>query len=280
MGAKRRTTLRANTLKTNAAEVQRFFHGRAVKHGRVRWCRDAFVLAELRERDAQGWELYESGKIYLQSLSSMIPALVLDPRPGERVLDMAAAPGSKTTQMAALMENRGYILANELDPVRAERLAYNVRLLGCEVADIKIGRGEKLGADHAESFDRILLDAPCSGEGRFLVVEPGTFRYWSRRTVADSVKLQKKLLASGERCLRIGGVLVYSTCTLNPEENEKLVQWALENLSLEVEKIPLSIPGSYAGLTRGLDPTIGKALRILPSEDMEGFFVCRLRKKV
>ena len=279
MGAPRRTTLRVNTIRSNAAELMAFFRGKAVKHHRVPWYPDAFVLSDSSERNAQEWEPYREGKIYLQSLSSMIPALVLEPRPGERILDVAAAPGSKTTQMAAMMENRGSIFANELDRVRSERLAYNVRLQGCGIVEIRVGRGERLGGEMPDSFDRVLLDVPCSGEGRFIVFEPATSRPWSPRVVAECVRLQKKLLASGVRAARPGGVLVYSTCTLNLEENEKLVQWALESFSLVVEKVPVSIPGSYAGMARGLDPGIAKALRIFPDQDREGFFVCRLRKK-
>jgi 16S rRNA (cytosine1407-C5)-methyltransferase len=208
----------------------------------------------------------------------MVPALVLGPRPGEKILDIAAAPGSKTTQMAALMENCGAILANDIDPVRAERLAYNLRLQGCLIAEVRVGRGEKLGEQLHESFDRVLVDVPCSGEGRFVVFEPGTSRFWSTKKVTECVRLQRRLLSSGTNALKPAGILVYSTCTLNLDENERVVQWALENLPLEVENLPLRIEGTYKGMSRGLDSRISKALRIFPDEQKEGFFVCRLRK--
>ena len=278
MGTCRVTTLRVNTLRFDAAGLMRFFQHAAVKHRRVPWYPDAFALTELDERDAEAWDVYRDGRIYLQSLSSMIPALALGPRPGERVLDIAAAPGSKTTQMAAMMENRGLILANDADPVRAQRLAYNVRLQGCSIVEIRVGRGEKLGEEMPESFDRVLLDVPCSGEGRFLVFVPSSSRAWSTKTITECLRLQKRLLASGVRALRPGGVLVYSTCTLNREENEKMVQWALETLPVEVERIPLPVPGTYAGMARGLDPGVARALRIFPDAEREGFFVCRMRK--
>ena len=278
MGAHRRTTLRVNTLRSGAAAILGFFRERAVKHERVRWYPDAFVLRDLRERDVETWEAYREGQVYLQSLSSMVPAIALGPLPGERILDIAAAPGSKTTQMAAFMENRGTILANDVDSIRAQRLSYNVRLQGCGIVEVRVGRGEKVGDELPESFDRVLVDAPCSGEGRFVVFEPGTSRSWSAKTVAECMRLQRRLLASGARALKPGGVLVYSTCTLNLEENERMVQWALESLHLEVEKLPLAIPGTYAGMARGLDPRISKALRIFPDAQREGFFVCRMRK--
>jgi NOL1/NOP2/sun family putative RNA methylase len=279
MGGRRRTTLRANTLRCSAEALMRFFRDNAVKYRRVPWYPDAFVLAELREREAESWDMYQQGRIYLQNLSSMIPALALGPLPGERVLDIAAAPGSKTTQMAALMANSGSILANDTDAIRAERLAYNVRMQGCSIVEVRVGRGEKVGGIASESFDRVLLDVPCSGEGRFVVFEPATSRGWSKKVVTDSVRLQKKLVASGVRALKPGGVLVYSTCTLNLDENERLVQWALESFPLEVERVPLRIAGAYAGMTRGLGPCLAMALRVFPDSEREGFFVCRMRKK-
>jgi 16S rRNA C967 or C1407 C5-methylase (RsmB/RsmF family) len=177
--------------------------------------------------------------------------------------------------MAALMAGRGAIVANELDPVRAERLAFNVRLQGCPIVEVRRGRGERLGAELPGAFDRVLLDVPCSGEGRFLVHEPATFRAWSPRRVARCARLQRRLLASGAQAARPGGVLVYSTCTLNEEENESTVRWALEQLPLELEAVPLSLPGALPGL-QGLE----QALRILPDRDHEGFFVCRMRRRM
>jgi 16S rRNA (cytosine1407-C5)-methyltransferase len=280
MGAARATTLRVNTLKGDARSLIRFFHEAAVKHRRVLWYPDAFVLVNARERDAEGWEAYREGRIYLQSLSSMAPALVLDPRPGESVLDMAAAPGSKTTQMAALMGNRGFILANELSAVRAEKLRHNLELQGCRIAELRVGRGERLGEAEPGRFDRVLLDAPCSGEGRFTTARPSTYRSWSPRLVAQCARLQRRLIASAVAAARPGGVLVYSTCTLNAQENEGVIQWALESLPLEVEQSPLRLPGAIPGLADGLSPSLRLALRILPDREHEGFFLCRLRKSL
>jgi 16S rRNA (cytosine1407-C5)-methyltransferase len=174
MGTRRSTTFRANTLKTPATDVVRFLHDHHVIYRRPPWSTEAFALAELDERDVERWDRYADGRVYVQGFSSMIPALALGPRPGERVLDLAAAPGSKTTQMAALMGDRGAILAVEPDQVRLERLAYNVRLQGCTIVELRRGWGEKIGAELPETFDRVLLDAPCSGEGRFTAAEPGT----------------------------------------------------------------------------------------------------------
>lgn len=272
MCVRRPTTLRVNTLRSEPREFARFLLEHGLKHRRIPWYQHAFVLPDLRERDVRAWDWYREGRIYLQSLSSMIPVLALAPRPGERILDIAAAPGGKTTQMAALMENQGCILAVELNAVRAERLRHNVALQGCRIVEVRTGRGERIGDEMPERFDRVLLDAPCSGEGRFSVGEPATSRSWSRRLVADRSRLQLKLLASGCKALRPGGVLVYSTCTLNLEENEKVIEAALEFLALKTEKVPVTLPGTWSGVG------VPNTLRVFPDSDREGFFICRLRK--
>ena len=278
MGQGRRTTLRVNTLKETAGGLLRFFRETAVKHQRVSWYPDAFVLRDLRERDVEAWDAYREGRIYLQSLSSMIPVLALEPKPGERILDVAAAPGSKTTQMAALMTGQGSIVANDVDAIRAQRLEYNVRLQGCANVTVRVGRGEKLGEELPQQFDRVLLDVPCSGEGRFVVFEPSTTRAWSPRLVTECARFQRRLLVSAAKTLKPGGVLVYSTCTLNLDENERMIAWALHCLPLEVDTLPIHIPGSWQGITRGTDPALSRALRIFPDTDREGFFICRMRK--
>jgi NOL1/NOP2/sun family putative RNA methylase len=275
MGEPRSTTFRANTLKTDGAEVVRYLHDRHIKYRRPPWSAEAFALAELDERDVQRWDLYAEGRIYVQGFSSMLPVLALAPRPGDRVLDLAAAPGSKTTQMAALMGNRGDILAVEPDAVRLERLSYNVRLQGCTIVELRRGWGEKIGAEVPGAFDRVLLDAPCSGEGRFTASQPATWRSWSRKTVTESIRLQRRLMASAVKALKPGGVLVYSTCTINTEENEAIVEGALAAGGISVEPIPLRVPGALPGLNG-----IPGALRILPDRDHEGFFVCRLKKRM
>ena len=272
MCARRPTSLRVNSLRSDPREFVRFLRERGVKHRRIPWYADAFVLPDLRERDVRTWDWYREGRIYLQGLSSMIPALALAPRPGERILDLAAAPGSKTTQMAALMENRGSILAIELNAVRAERLRYNVTLQGCRIVEVRTGRGERIGDEMSESFDAVLLDSPCSGEGRFVVGEPATSRSWSPRLVADRARLQRKLLASGFKALRPGGVLVYSTCTLNVDENERIVEQAMRLFALTTERVPVSVPGTWSGVG------VSNALRIFPDAEREGFFICRMRK--
>ena len=222
----RYTTLRVNTIKYNIQDLMKYFKEENIKFERVFWYNDALILKNVKEKDVQKLDIYEKGYIYLQSLPSMIPPIVLKPNEGEKVLDLTAAPGSKTTQIAALMNNKGYILANELDKIRCERLKYNVNTQGSTIIDVVNGRGELLGREHENYFDKVLLDAPCSGEGRFDASSAITYKNWSERTVRDLAKLQKKLFKSAYTALKQGGVMVYSTCTLNKEENEMVLQWA------------------------------------------------------
>lgn len=271
-------TLRVNTLKYNIQDLMRLFREKNIKFERVPYYSDSLIIKNAREKDIQKLDIYEKGYVYFQSLSSMVPPLVLNPKPGEKVLDMTSAPGSKTTQMACMMKNEGSILANELDKIRCERLKYNVQLQGASIVDVANGRGEKLGDNYEEEFDKVLLDAPCSGEGRFVATNPMTYRGWSKKTVNDLVKLQKKLLTSGFKALKSGGTLVYSTCTINKDENEFILDWALKNFDVKLESIDIEIKDSISGFNEGLDKTINRSIKILPSKVMEGFFVSKFIK--
>ncbi|CDF57801.1 RsmB/NOP family class I SAM-dependent RNA methyltransferase [Thermobrachium celere] len=275
----RYTTLRVNTIKYDINSLMEYFKKENIKFDRVPWYKDALIIKNADEKDLEKLDVYKNGYIYIQSLPSMIPPLVLDPKQGEKILDMTAAPGSKTTQMAAMMNNEGYILANELDKIRCERLKYNVELQGAKIVEVINGRGEQLGEKYKEEFDRVLLDAPCSGEGRFNINDVKSYRFWSVKEVNRLSNLQKKLLVSAFKALKKGGILVYSTCTLNKKENEEVVNWALNNLDLEIMDIDLKINGAIQAFSEGFNKSISKAIRVLPSKELEGFFVCKFKKK-
>ena len=274
----RYVTLRVNTLKYDIQELMRYFKEKNIKFERVPWYKDALIIKNSNEKQIMKLEIYEKGFIYFQSLSSMIPPLVLNPKPGEKVLDLTAAPGSKTTEIAALMNNKGFVLANELDKIRCERLKYNIEKQGAKIITVNNGRGEKLGEFHKEEFDKVLLDTPCSGEGRFIVNSIATYRDWSPKVVRDLSKLQKKLFKSAYTALKPNGIMVYSTCTLNKEENEYILNWALDNLNVKLLDIELNIKNAEKAFVDDVDKSISKAIRILPSKDMEGFFVAKLKK--
>lgn len=276
MSGERNTTLRVNTLKSDIYEIMNMLKENAIKFDRVPWYNDALVIKNANEKELQKLDIYEEGKIYLQSLSSMVPPIVLKPKPGEKVLDLTAAPGSKTTQIAAMMQNSGYILANELDALRCERLKFNVEKQGAKIIEINNGRGESIGKKYEEYFDKVLLDAPCSGEGRFLANDPKTYRSWSVKTVKELSKLQKKLLKSAYQAVKKGGEIVYSTCTLNKEENENILKWTIEELNIKLLDINLNIKNSIEISENNAD--LKKTIRILPSKETEGFFIARLKK--
>lgn len=275
---KRYTTLRVNTLKYNIQDLMRYFKDINIKFERILWYKDALIIKNANEKEIQKLEIYQKGYIYLQSLSSMVPPLVLDPKEGENILDLTAAPGSKTTQIAALMNGKGHILANELDKLRCERLKYNVNSQGAEIVEVVNGRGEKIGENYKEQFDKVLLDTPCSGEGRFTIYNVQSYKTWSTKIVNDLAKMQKKLFKSAYDALKPNGTLVYSTCTLNKEENEYILDWALKNLNVKLVDINTEIKSAIPAFNDGLDKTINKAIRILPSKQMEGFFVAKLIK--
>lgn len=280
---RRRVTLRANTLKTTIDEVLSELAREGAKCQRVSWYKDALIVTNKREQDIEPLQIYAEGKIYLQSLSSMIPPLVLSPQPGEVILDIAAAPGSKTTQIAALMQNKGKIVAAEIDRVRAERLMFNLDRQGVRIAEVRIRDGVAVADELPESFDRVLVDAPCSGEGLFMAGQPDTYRPWSKQACKRSMISQRRLLDAAARALKPGGTMVYSTCTLNPYENELMIEEFLRrNREFAVLPIHLEVQGWSPALEevdgRRLPPELGHTRRVFPSELMEGFYVALLRK--
>ena len=245
MSEERYTTFRVNYLKSNEVEVEDELVKNGLEFEKVRITEsnfnfNAYVIYNKNEKDLSKLKIYEDGKIYVQSISSMIPPIILRPEPGERVLDMAAAPGSKTTQMAAMMNNEGYILANEIDKFRCEKLKYNVEKQGASIVHIINKDGTQLN-NSAKSFDKILVDAPCSGEGRFIVSNKKTYQHWSLKMQKELVEIQKKLLSNAINLCKINGTILYSTCALSLAENEKVIDWAINNFNIEIEKININI---------------------------------------
>ena len=281
LNGERNTTIRVNTIKTNVQEIMRILKENNIKFERVMWYKDGLILKNVNEKQINSLKIYEDGLIYLQSLSSMIPPLALNPKEGEKILDLTAAPGGKTTEIAALMNNKGYILANEIDKIRCERLKYNIEKQGTSIIEVNNGKGEKLGELNKEKFDKVLLDAPCSGEGTFLANSPKTYISWSLKTVNDLAKLQKKLFKSAYEALKPNGTMIYSTCTLNIEEDEKIVDWAIKNLNLKIIDINLNIDekNKLPINIKDLDESISKTIKIMPSKNMEGFYIAKLQKR-
>lgn len=285
----RSTTFRINTLKGKKEQILEKLQQDGFKIERVPWYKEAFILKSKTQRELTGLDLYNNGEIYLQSLASMVPPLVLKPEPGEKVLDLTAAPGSKTSQIAALMGKQGELVANDSNEIRFSKLKYNMEILGVAGNDflkLSLENGVTLAQKYPEYFDKILLDAPCSAEARFIDGEPGTYGYWKEKKVKEMASLQRQLLSSAWKALKPGGILVYSTCTFSPEENELQVTKFLEKVSeveildidsLDLKKMPIIQNWREQKINKEV---IKKALRIMPTKDIEGFFVVRMKKKV
>lgn len=252
---------------------------------RVPWLEGAFMLRQGTLRELQATGLDGEGAIYVQGLSSMAVPLVLDPKPGEKILDLAAAPGSKTTQMALMLRGQGEITANDNNRSRFFRLVHQVRLQGLGHIKPVLFPGEVFGRRFPDHYDRVLLDAPCSSEGRFRAGVPSTFRYWKPAKIREMARKQKNLLVSAIRAVRPGGVLVYSTCTFAPEENEAVLDWALDKFGnlIEIEQPVMPFDRWTEGLAgwgkQTFDPRVARARRILPGADFRAFFIARIRKK-
>ena len=281
----RPTSFRANTLKNNPAEVLTELKKAGLPVEPVEWWSTAMTLTDIHTRQLVH-PLYVAGAVYVQGLSSMIPALILDPKPEESVLDLTAAPGSKTTQMAAMMENTGQIIANELSPVRIFKLQANLRQQGVTNTVVRRMPGQYLWRKFPEYFDKSLVDVPCSMEGRIQLDDPDTFSDWSVKKIKTLSARQQHLLRSAVSATKVGGTIVYSTCTMAPEENEAVIDWLLEREAGKIELEKVTWPGLEDVLQPGMtewqgkkfSPEVAKTARIAPSETMEGFFVAKIRK--
>lgn len=270
--ANRRTTLRVNTLKSDAATVCAQLRDAGIEYETAPWSEDALILGAAREDDIRALPLYERGEVYVQNLSSMLPPLVLCAQPEENVLDMAAAPGGKTTQIAALTGGRAMITACERSAPRAQRLRFNLERQGAPRVTVMNMDARQL--DDLFRFDRILLDAPCSGSGTLSPQGIGRARF-SADLLARTVKTQRALLAKALKLLRPGCETVYSTCSLLEEENERVVLEAVRGGAAEL--VPVD-SARFDGLP--LLPTKAEGtLLVCPDELYEGFFVAKLRKR-
>ncbi|WP_132511964.1 16S rRNA (cytosine(1407)-C(5))-methyltransferase RsmF [Raoultella ornithinolytica] len=273
-----RRSIRVNTLKTSVADFLQLVAPYGWQLTPVPWCAEGFWIEREDEESLPLGSTAEhlSGLFYIQEASSMLPvaALFADGDMPQRVMDVAAAPGSKTTQIAARMGNKGGILANEYSASRVKVLHANISRCGISNVALTHFDGRVFGAALPESFDAILLDAPCSGEG-VVRKDPEALKNWSPESNQQIAATQRELIDSAFHALQPGGTLVYSTCTLNREENEDVVQWLLARYPQAVETLPLGslFPQASEALTaEGF-------LHVFPQiYDCEGFFVARLRK--
>ena len=279
--ARRPVTLRANRLLATRDEVAEALDSAGIAYEGVPWYQDAFVLdPNVRERAIWELPIYEQGKVYLQSLSSMLPPLLMGLQDGGRldVLDMCAAPGGKTTQMAALGGGNVHITACELNAGRADKLEHNLAKQGAR--NVTVMRCDARKLDDFFRFDRILLDAPCSGSGTLSISDPRMPGRFTSALVENSRLRQRALLAKALKLLKPGGKLLYSTCSILPQENQNVIANALvlaRRAGLGgFEMRPLQLAGMDA--IPQLPCSMPEALCVCPDARYEGFFVALIER--
>ena len=281
----RPTCFRINPLRGEEAVVRRELEQAGFDLRPISWAPAAYRVEGGQRRALTESSAFAEGRLYIQNPSSMLAPLVLDPVPGETVLDLAAAPGGKTLQMAAMMQNRGRISAVEPVKGRFFRLQANLQRHGVTMVRSYRMDGRAVGRKVPGRFDRVLLDAPCSSEARFRTADPASWAHWSPKKVKESARKQGRLLESAFHSLKPGGRLLYCTCSFAPEENEQVVDGLLRRhgteLRLEPVRLPVDnwIPGLTRWQGRRWDPALARAVRGIPDGEMDGFFLCLLRRR-
>lgn len=266
------TTLRVNTIKANLSEIEEELTKNNINYKTVNWYNDALIILNSNEIDVRKLSIYEEGKIYLQNLSSMLPPLVVQPKEKESILDMAAAPGGKTTELVCLSNNKALITAVEKDKIRSDRLKYNLNKQGASKVTVLVEDASKL--DDFFRFDKILLDAPCSGSGTIDLDNYMTYKNFNRELINKSIQRQKSLLNKASKIIKSGGEIIYSTCSILKEENENIISTILnngefviepidENLFIDIPKLPVTIKGTVC---------------VCPNELYEGFYIAKIKK--
>ena len=256
----RKSTLRINTLKIKKEEVLEILDKENIKYQFVSWYDCALIVDDIDK--IRNLDIYKNGEVYVQSLSSMIPPIILNPF-NEKILDMAASPGGKTTEIYNLSKGSSMITAVEKNPIRAEKLKYNLNKQGVQ-ATVLVSDASKL--DEFFRFDKILLDAPCSGSGT------NKLEHFNEKLLYNCVDTQKKLLLKALQILKVNHTMVYSTCSILYEENEKQLEDLIKKGIIEI----IDIDG-FDDIPR-LPSKIKGTLCVCPTDLYEGFFVAHIRR--
>ena len=280
--AKKNSTFRINYLKTDSIALKRLLANQKIKYKELSFPKGAFLL-KIPLKEFQKSDIYRDGLVMLQNLSSMLPVLCLTPQNKDKILDLCAAPGVKTTQIFCLAPE-AEIVAIEKIRTRYYKILANLKIQGVESVKVMLMDSIWVRKKFPEHFDKILADVPCSTEGRFLIHNSKSFKYWKQKKVKEMVHKQKKLLHSAFFALKEGGTLVYSTCTFSPEENEGVIDWFISKFKEKVEILPLEFPlnnvkdGLLQWQGKKFSSSLGLTKRIIPDDLMEGFFIAKLKK--
>ena len=280
----RRSSIRVNRLTERApAQILEDVRRRGFEVEPIPWCPDAYFFFGAKH-ELGATELFQRGYVYIQNASSLVPVLALDPRPGDAILDVSAAPGGKAAHIASVVGGEAELWLNDAIKSRLVRLREVVKTFRVEPARITSFPGQYVDKFVDRRFDRILLDAQCTGEGRVDLRRPNALQFWSTKRINEYSRLQQRMLMASFKLLEPGGVLVYSTCTIAPEENEAPVSHLLEHRpEARLEPIGVEVPEARPALRswseRRFHPEIEQAVRVEPTEFMESFFVARIRKR-
>ena len=263
----RLTTLRVNTLKSNKDFIINYFNENKIEY-KLSEIDNSFIILNKTAKDLYEIDIVKNGLVYLQSLSSMLPAIYLDAKENEDILDMAAAPGGKTTLIAALTNNKAHITAVEIDKIRCDRLKYNILKQGASSVFVLNTDAKRL--DDYFSFNKILLDAPCSGSGTIYLNGKSKLKI-SKELVNNSAKLQAELLKKSLKILKPDSYMIYSTCSILKEENENVLNKILPLYNCEIVELDSKdLPT--------LPSTIKGVITVMPNELYEGFFIAKIHK--
>ena len=265
-------SLRVNTLKTTVDKVCEELRKNNIEFEKVSWSDVALVIENATEEDLRKLSIYEEGNIYMQSLSSMLPPVIMGPKENTDILDMTAAPGGKTTQIAALTNNNANITACEMNNIRIEKLKYNVEKQGAR--SVSILQIDSRSLSDYFAFDQILLDAPCTGSGTIDLNNERTYKNFTEKLVEKSTKSQLTLLRKALKILKPGHEMIYSTCSILEEENEDIIKKVLKETNAEI------VPIQFNGIEEipMLPTKINGTLCVCPNKYYEGFFVAKIRK--
>jgi len=275
-----RRSIRINTIRGSLQETKSSIESKGWILEQIPWTKEGFWISHPDRKDVGNLLEHHLGKIYVQEAASMIPPLFLQPKPGDIILDMCASPGSKTTQMGMMMDNQGLIIANDYKGLRLQSLGINVQRSGLTNVLVTLMPGKRF---HGFQFDKILVDAPCSGTGT-IRKSLKTVRIWNSGMIGKLARQQKELIENAFNNLKPGGELVYSTCSLEPEENESVVDYLLKKFD-NAKIVKVNLPGLKTSppvlefKNHSYDSRIKDTLRIWPQDNnTEGFYVAKIKK--